>query len=405
MVRSSFPPPHTRDLADYGSVLRRRRLLVASCLMAGIAGGVGLLVVTPKEYAAVAQVQVLPTGVQDQVNQVTSRQREPLNLDTEAQIAHSATVAAKAAEILKKTDSEELREQVTVDVPPNSAILSIWFTAGDPISAAAGAQAFADAYLQNRSLSAARTLAAQMKALTTQLHEVDGDLGKAAESVATLPRGSAARVVAEHQQSVLGRQVYSLTLKYDALKTVAITPGAVISQARPPSSPSAPSAPLYLGSGLFLGLLAGTGAAFARDRLDTRLRAPADVERLTTLPLLADIPLRADPGAFRSLAAGVVAALGEGYHRLLVAELGTVAGPPVAERLGAALSHLAPVTVVTDPADRPGAAVLLLGLRRTTSTEVAQTVRRLNRQGTTVLGAVTVPPTLPMPPRSMKQNA
>ncbi|WP_433426152.1 hypothetical protein ACQP1V_40390 [Microtetraspora malaysiensis] len=298
-----------------------------------------------------------------------------------------------------------MRKQVVVDVPPNSAILSIWFTAGDPVSAAAGAQAFAEAYLQNRTLSATRTLAVQMKALTTQLHQVDDELGKAAESVATLPHGTAARVVAEHQQSVLGKQVYSLSLKYDALKTIAITPGSVISEALPPSSPSAPSAPLYLGSGLFLGLLAGTGAAFARDRLDTRLRAPADVERLTTLPLLADIPLRADPGAFRSLAAGVVSSLGEGYHRLLVAELGTVAGAPVAERLGAALSHLAPVAVVTDPADRPDAAVLLLGLRRTTSTEVAQTVRRLARQGTTVLGAVTVPPTLPMTSRSMRQNA
>ncbi|GLW97579.1 Wzz/FepE/Etk N-terminal domain-containing protein [Microtetraspora sp. NBRC 16547] len=405
MVRSSFPPPHTRDLADYGSVLRRRRLLVASCLLIGIAGGVALLVVTPKEYAAVAQVQVFPTGIQDQANQVTSRQREPLNLDTEAQIAHSATVASKAAEILKKPDSEELREHAIVDVPPNSAVLSIWFTAGDPISAAAGAQAFAEAYLQNRSLSATRTLAVQMKVLSAQLHEVDGELGKATENVATLARGTAARMVAEHQQSVLGRQVYSLSLKYNALKTIAIVPGSVISQARPPSAPSAPSVPMYLGSGLFLGLLAGAGAAFSRDRLDTRLRAAADVERLTTLPLLADIPLRADPAAFRGLAAGVVASLGEGYHRLLVAELGTVAGGPVAERLGAALSHLAPVAVVTDPADRPDAAVLLLGLRRTTSTEVAQTVRRLARQGTTVLGAVTVPPTLPMSTRSMKQTA
>ncbi|WP_228636826.1 hypothetical protein [Microtetraspora sp. AC03309] len=292
-----------------------------------------------------------------------------------------------------------------MDVPPNSAILSIWFTAGDPISAAAGAQAFADAYLRNRSLSATQTLAAQMKALSTKLHELDSELGKAAENVAILPHGSAARVVAEHQQSVLGRQVYSLTLKYDALKTIAVTPGAVISQSRPPSAPSAPSVPLYLGSGLFLGLLAGAGAAFGRDRLDTRVRAAADVERLTTLPLLADIPLRADPGAFRGLAAGVAASLGEGYHRLLLVELGTVTGGPVAERLGAALSHLAPIAVITDPADRPDAAVLLLGLRRTTSTEVAQAVRRLARQGTTVLGAVTVPPTLPMSTRSMKQTA
>lgn len=276
-------PPHSRDLAEYGSVLRRRRLLVTACLLAGIGGGAALLARTPEEYTSTAQVQVLPTGVQEQINQITPRQREPLNLDTEAQIAQSAVVAGKAAEILKKTDPETLRKHVIVYVPPNSAILSISFTAPDPLAATKGAQAFADAYLRNRSLAATQTLTAQLKMLSAKLRAVNADLVKVAGTVVTLARGSAQRTVAAHQQSVLGRQVYSLTLKYDALRTIAITPGMVISKAQPPPAPSSPSVPLYLGSGLFLGILAGAGAAFARDRSDTRSRtAPAShrVEQL-----------------------------------------------------------------------------------------------------------------------------
>src|SRR4051812_20752019 len=103
-----------RDFADYAAMLRRHWAVVACCLIAGLAVGAGALLATPAEYVATAQVQVLPTGVQDQSNQITARQRESLNLDTEAQIAQSSVVADKAAELLKNPDAEELRERVGV---------------------------------------------------------------------------------------------------------------------------------------------------------------------------------------------------------------------------------------------------------------------------------------------------
>ncbi|GAB3908307.1 hypothetical protein GCM10027612_82510 [Microbispora bryophytorum subsp. camponoti] len=131
-------PPHSRDLSEYGSVLRRRRLVAAACLLAGVGGGAAALVLTPERYTAIAQVQVVPTGAQEQFNAPNSRQRETLNLDTESQIARSAVVATLTAAILKYPDPEELREHVTIDVPPNSAILSISYSASDPQAAAAG---------------------------------------------------------------------------------------------------------------------------------------------------------------------------------------------------------------------------------------------------------------------------
>ncbi|MEU8198020.1 Wzz/FepE/Etk N-terminal domain-containing protein [Microbispora amethystogenes] len=431
-------PPHSRDIGEYGSVLWRRRLVVTVCLLAGVGGGAAALAVTPARYTAVAQVQVLPTGIQEQLNTPSTRQREPLNLDTESQIARSAVVSALAARTLKYQDSEELREHVMVDVPPNSAILSISYTAYDPGAAAAGAQAYAEAYLHNRARAAEDALAAQLKLISARLRQVEDDLDEAAGTTPAAAQAGrttgqmtgqaartagqadpAARLGAARRQAVLARQVSDLTLRYDALRTVAVTPGTVISPARPPIRPSSPSPPLFLGSGLFLGILVGAGAAFARDRTDTRLRTCADVERMCGLPLLAELPVRPGPEFLGEMAAAVATSLGGGPHRLLVEGVGDGTGPrrggdgtrtrrvgagsgtrragaddaarQVARGLGGTLARLVPATVVTARAAHPDAVLLLVGLRRTTSTEVARAVRQLGRQGARVVGVVTVP--------------
>ncbi|MEV4296868.1 hypothetical protein [Microbispora rosea] len=414
-------PPHSRDLAEYGSVLRRRRLVALTFLLAGVGGGAAALAMTPARYTAVAQVQVLPTGAQEQFNTPSSRQRETLNLDTESQIARSAVVSAMAAAALKYPDPEELREHLTVDVPPNSAILSISYSASDSRAAAAGAQAYADAYLRNRARAAEDAIGGQLKLIAARLREVEHELDKAGTAQTTTTQTATTQTAAgqgtSRRQAVLARQASDLTLRYDALKTVAVTPGTVISPARPPARPAHPSPPLFLGSGLFLGVLAGAGAAFGRDRLDTRIRTCNDIERLCGLPLLAELPARPDAASLDEMAAAVATSLGGGPHRLLLEGVGTGtlgggragrsegsrakrsegAGTQstarlLAKSLGPALAHLVPVTVVTGRSAHPDAAVLLVGLRRTTSPEVARAVRQLARQGARVLGAVAVPP-------------
>ncbi|GAB3159654.1 YveK family protein [Microbispora hainanensis] len=425
-------PPHSRDLAEYGSVLRRRRLVAVICLLAGVGGGTAALVLTPPRYTATAQVQVMPTGAQEQFNVPNSRQREILNLDTESQIARSAVVSTLAAAILKYPDPEELREHLTVDVPPNSAVLSISYSASDPRAAAAGAQAYAEAYLRNRARAAEDAIGGQLRLIVARLRQIEDDLEEAG-TAQTATTATTAGQATSRRQALLARQAADLTLRYDALKTVAVTPGTVISPARPPARPSYPSPPLFLGSGLFLGVLAGAGAAFGRDRLDTRIRTSADIERLCGLPLLAELPARPGSASLDEMAAAVATSLGGGPHRLLVEGVGTGifdggrarrqkgsraarqdsvgagrldgagagrlegAGAQgmarlLTKSLGPALAHLVPVTVVTGRSAHPDAAVLLVGLRRTTSPEVTRAVRQLARQGARVLGAVAVPP-------------
>ncbi|WP_433245639.1 YveK family protein [Streptosporangium sp. CA-135522] len=326
------------DLADYASLLRRRWAILLFFLTAGVGGGVALFRLTPAAYTASAQVLVSPTGLGEQTNQVTNRQRESLNLDTEAQIAQSAVVAKKVQAVLKTTPGP-----VDVSVPPNTSVLEISYTAADPHAAAAGASAYAQAYLANRSESTTQALDAQLKTLLAKLKQVNASLVTVVDTLPGLARGTAERTIALQRQNVLSRQVYNLTVKYDALKTVAVTPGSVISDAVAPAEPSAPGLSLHLGSGLMIGLLAGVGGAWLRDRLDTAIRDRSDIRRLTGLDVLG------------------------------TAEIGELAGT--------------------------GGAVLLVGVPGTSSRDVARAVRGLNERGIPVTGAVV---TTPDPPRTSR---
>ncbi|MEV1169380.1 hypothetical protein AB0J09_13250, partial [Nonomuraea sp. NPDC049784] len=288
----------------------------------------------------------------------------------------------------------ETPEPVEVSVPPNSAVLWISVTASDATVAADQSRAYAQAYLTNRRESALAALSEQQRAVLAKIKQVNAAIDAVIKQLGGLAKGSAEHTIASQRQSVLNRQAAGLALKYDALRTVAVTPGTVISQATPPSAPGSPSLPLYLGTGLMAGLLAGSAAAYARDRLDRRLRTAADVERLTGLPVLSDVSSPREPGVAHELACAVVAVCPG--KRLLVKALPadlreSTQADPVAVSL--------PLTVLDgfDVRDlaRADAALLLVGLGRVTSDQVGAAVRQLGRHDVPIIGVVTATDALP----------
>ncbi|MFI7618135.1 hypothetical protein ACIBP6_43640 [Nonomuraea terrae] len=378
-------------LDEHLALLRRRWLPFVGCVVFGGVAALALLLLTPAVYTATTQVHVLPVGVPEPLNQVTNRQREALNLDTEAQVAQSAAVAARAARVL----GGEEPEPAEVFVPPNSGVLWISVTAGDPDSAAARSRAYAEAYLDHRRAGALSALTAQQQAMLTKYKQVNAALDQVVRELVRLPRGTPEHTLAQQRQSVLNRQSASLALKYDALRTVAVTPGSILSRATPPDAPSSPSLPLYLGTGLMAGLLAGSAAAYARDRLDRRLRTAADVERLTGLPVLGDLSGPRPHGVLAELAGEVVAACPG--RRLLIRALPHDLQP--ARRRAEPLPVSLPLVVLdgSDARDlaRAEAALLVVGLGRVTSTDVAAAVRRLARHGVPVVGVVAAAEAVP----------
>lgn len=267
------------EFADYGEILRRRWWLIVLGVLAGIAVAVVALQVVPKTYTSTALVQVKDIG--DNGSVANGRTTSSLNLDTEAQLVTSNSVAGRAKALLRVgTSPRELAKQVSVTVPPNTSVLSIGFSANSSSAARAGAHAFAEAYLENRKDSAESDLEAKANAIRAQIKDLQTQLADSNRRLSGLAKGSPERSSEEATNSSLVAQIRELNSQLTPLVGQDINPGTIITDAQVPLSASNPSPKILLASGLLAGLLTGALLAFAVDRRDKRVRDRKDLERL-----------------------------------------------------------------------------------------------------------------------------
>jgi capsular polysaccharide biosynthesis protein/Mrp family chromosome partitioning ATPase len=335
-------PPLSYEMSDYGGVLRRRWwiVLLVTCLGVLVAG---LYVASAhKTYDATALVQVnpLPTNTSSSTgaNVTGGRTAGAVNMDNQAQVAQSTTVAALANKQLHSTLSlPALIKQTAVAVPPNTTFMQISCHAPSPKGAAACANDFGNAYL-TYSLSSAVTAASQTdRTLTAGITKINGQIRLLRGQLSTLPAKSPKRIAAGVTLDVDTIAVHGLEsqLNTAAGQLAALTPGAagsIASPATPPSVASSPRLLLLLPSGLLAGLVIGLLLAFFVDRRDKRVHSSRDLERFFGVPALLNSVRRnaqlqtslAPPGsqagrAFAELAQAVAASFAEGDHVLLVA--------------------------------------------------------------------------------------
>src|SRR5207248_7140909 len=106
----------------------RRWWVVAAIAVICLLGALAYIVVAPKTYTSSALVYVNATGA-DQSSQLANSRTQgtgTVNLDTEAQIVTSGTVAAVAGHDLHSSLTPyQLAHNVSVTVPPNSQTLLI----------------------------------------------------------------------------------------------------------------------------------------------------------------------------------------------------------------------------------------------------------------------------------------
>ena len=282
------------DLSHYVGMFRRHWWVVLVATGAGLGLGAAVTSTMPKVYESTTSVLV--QAVEQDTNQSGGRTKGSINLDTEAQLVGSGAVAVKAAALLRSgVNPIELAHQVSVEVPANTTVLVIRFEAESPQGAQAGSHAFAEAYLRNREETARSGLDQQIKSrllkvrqLTTSLTSINSRLSKARP-------GSYERSNLESQRNNAQNQLNSLTSKLNELTTTTIEAGSIISDARIPDEPTSPNAMLNIATGAMLGLLAGLALAFARERLDSRLRTAADVRDRARMPVLAALDERTTP--------------------------------------------------------------------------------------------------------------
>jgi capsular exopolysaccharide synthesis family protein len=224
------------ELKDYWHTIRRRWVLVLSCLAVFTAGAAFLTWTTTPQYASSAQlfVSTTPSDTADAYQGgLFATQRVTSYADLVATRQLAETVADNLGD---DADAEELRQAVSAGVVPETVSLEITATDPDQFRARDIAQAYAEA----------------LSDLVAELET---------------PRGQG-----------------------NALITASIVDNAEVS-----SSPISPDPVRNLGLGLVLGLLLGVGLAVLRELLDTSVSSTEDIAGVTTAPVLGHI--NTDPAA------------------------------------------------------------------------------------------------------------
>jgi len=350
--------PDQFEPVDYLGVLRRRWWVWIGVTILCVLGALAYLKLAPKTYSASTSVYVTPTAAGQGNNQLANSRTSgaAVNLDTEAVVVKSGQVAQIAAKALNSPLSPgALAAQVTVAVPPNSEVLQISCSAGNPLAAADCAQAFAKAYLQNRDTQAAQSINDQLKALQSKIASLQKTAAGLSAQIASLPSNAPSRASAQTDLNADNSELTQLSNQVAALTaaSAANSGGSIITNALPPaaSNPATPKKKIVLPSGAVAGLVIGLALAFLADRRDKRIRGAHDVERVLGLPAMLTVPATSSGQQVSSaslgsgqpvieLAHAVAAEIGRGDHVVLVAGVSPgPAGGMVAADLAASLAR------------------------------------------------------------------
>jgi capsular polysaccharide biosynthesis protein len=253
------PPEQPIDVARYVNALRRSRVLIAG-IVVGITGLVFLLSLSlPKTYTASATIlfDESPTDTID-------AQRE---LATIQKLLTTRDVLALSAGKLHST-VETLGPKVQATVDPNANIVTVAASAPTAKAAARTANVVAAAFL-------ARQRAVELASLKT----AEKRLTIAIARLAGTPGGKA--------------QIPLLRARLSELSVSAATAGSELQladSAEPPSKPTSPrpvrNAAFAFVAALFIAILVALG----RERIAPRVAERRDLERLSGVPILTEIP-------------------------------------------------------------------------------------------------------------------
>ena len=288
------PTRPVSDVSHYLGMFRRHWWVALLAMGAGLGAGAAVSGALPKVYESATSVLV--QAVDQDVNAQGGRTKGAINLDTEAQLVGSGAVAVKAQQLLRSPASPiELARDVSVEVPANTTVLVIRYSASDPKAAQAGSHAFAEAYLRNREETAQSGLDQQIKTLSLKIRQLTASLTTINTRLAAAKPGSSERSNLESLRNNSQNQLNSLTGRLNELTTTTVGAGSIISDARVPDAPTSPNALLNMATGAMAGLLLGLALAFARERLDRRVRTAADVRDRARINVLAALDERTTP--------------------------------------------------------------------------------------------------------------
>ena len=221
------------------SIARQWKVLVIVALVISVAATV-LGLIWPNRYTATASVTVeaIPT-VADVAPDV--------NMETQRLLARSTEVLSIADDRLGDTSVPALRGQLEVTVPRGSQVLEFHVTTGDAERSAEVADAIATAYLDQRTAAAEQRIVEASDSLASTAEELRTQLAALAPD--------------NPLRESLDGQIRALDSQRAVLIATTIDAGSLIDPAAPPLDTDTPGLYVFVGAGVFLGLLVGAFAA------------------------------------------------------------------------------------------------------------------------------------------------
>ena len=331
------PPLELRQFLD--SLRRNKWFVIEVVVVFSLAAGILSNLRTPV-YRATARVLLTPNDPTQQLNPVTGSGAVGNDPDRyvagQVSIVQSEGVAAEAAKSLPGVTVDEVERKISVGKDGESNVLKISATDPDPAKARGVAQAVAEGYIENRRQAAVSgleraaadiqdklaPLQAQIASLDTQIAatptspdatsvlvapERPTTGGGATPPAAQVPAPTVGPGGAPSTQESLKAARYAAAVQFETLYTrqqelvvdISLKRGdaELIADAKIPDAPISPHPRRDAALGAFVGLLVGVGVTVLREQLNDRIRSPEEAERLTGLPLLAQLPFDDDAAA------------------------------------------------------------------------------------------------------------
>jgi Mrp family chromosome partitioning ATPase/capsular polysaccharide biosynthesis protein len=298
------------DIRSYLSIARRQRWVIIEAVVVVALLAAVFAALQPNTYRATARVLLRA----DDLNEADSNAYyydADRYVAIQSDIVKSRAVLDAAADDLGRTSGAALGRKVSVAQKGTTDILEISAADGRPEEARDIANGVANAYIDNRTDDALGNLEAvsaqldeQLAALRRQIADYDARISqRAAEAAFT---GGAVRddvlEAASEAASLQYQTVFSRQqeLQVDiGLKRAGAT---LLAEAGTPRVPTGSGPIKSAVFGAVVGLLLGIGIALLREQLDDRAKSRAELERVTGLPVLAELPVDPPSGKRRHLA-------------------------------------------------------------------------------------------------------
>ena len=266
--------PDSSGPGGFLEALRGRWQIAPGLAVLGLLAAAAYVLAVPQVYTATASVwsAVVPSSG---IILLPVQVPDP-GLDTQPQPVTSAPVAAIAGKMLRSSLSPlALSRQVTVTIRPQSGVLDITCTTSAAGGAAACANAFARAYLQNSSATAASSLNSRIHSLQGKVSILQKKISSLNTRINGLPSNTPARVNDQATAASDTAQLAALTQQLASLinDSTNTSGGHIVTAAAPPGKPAGPDMALVLPGGLAAGLLLGLIVEFWLDRRDKRIRS------------------------------------------------------------------------------------------------------------------------------------